>query len=173
MIKEVVVTMAFTFQFSIFNFVEKIKSETIFHLTFRSNCCRCAFCSRFLWFHVQTEWRVNSLAWVRQFGNSGCSSIRSCLSISQESAPMGQLMSFGRESRTTTRGSSVPRRPYLVIGGRQFYDFAFFPSLRFHAGYALDNTWLFVRCRRTNSVSFSWLYGLLSLVNCNVVRKTL
>lgn len=60
---------------------------------------------------------------VRRFGSS---SILSCLSISQESAPMSQLMSFGRESRTTPRGSPVPRRPYLAIGGRQFYDFAFF-----------------------------------------------
>ncbi|PZC70866.1 hypothetical protein B5X24_HaOG214756 [Helicoverpa armigera] len=28
---------------------------------------------------------------------------------------MGQLMSFGRESRTSPRGSPVPRRPYLAI----------------------------------------------------------
>lgn len=68
----------------------------------------------------------------------GSSSIPSCLSISQESAPMGQLMSFGRESRTTPRGSPVPRRPYLAIGGRQFYDFAFFPTPCFHVDYTLD-----------------------------------
>lgn len=65
----------------------------------------------------------------------GSSSIPSCLSISQESAPMGQLMSFGRESRTTLRGSPVPRWPYLAIGGRQLYDFAFFSTPCFHVGY--------------------------------------
>ncbi|KAL4715109.1 hypothetical protein ACJJTC_012156 [Scirpophaga incertulas] len=37
----------------------------------------------------------------------------SCLSISQESAPMGQLMSFGRESRTKPLGYRCRAAPAL------------------------------------------------------------
>lgn len=78
---------------------------------------------------------------------------------------------------------SVPRRPYLAIGGRQFYDFAFFPTPCFHVDYTSDNTCSCVLYKRSISgLQFPYLqsyhviilyYILVLFVNClHLIKKT-